>query len=159
MCHTIMNFKEHVASIVNVLIFAGLIKIRFTLRRESTKVLLFPSTEHNEERKSRDREYVLLFTHFVSFFRFQVGSGPPSHRRQSWARSTRRFRRLMRSLWHDRARNARTIASHAYSKTAPSMRKPRNYKYICKDSYPTRVETTIVRIDINLIKISIYLSN
>lgn len=47
-----MDFKEHVASIVNVLVFAGLIKIRFTLRRESTKVLLFPPTENDAERKS-----------------------------------------------------------------------------------------------------------
>lgn len=43
-CRTMMEFKV-ARSIVNVLIFAGLIKIRFTLRRESTKVLLFPSTE------------------------------------------------------------------------------------------------------------------
>lgn len=47
-----MNLKEHIAFIVNVLIFTGLIKIRFTLRRESTKVLLFPSTENDRERKS-----------------------------------------------------------------------------------------------------------
>lgn len=106
-----MDFKEHVASIVNVLIFAGLIKIRFTLRRKSTKVLLFPVDRKRRREKERDGEYVLLFTHFVSFFRFQVSSsGPPSHRRQSWARSTRRFRRLMRSLWHDRAR--KTLARY-----------------------------------------------
>lgn len=63
-----MDFKEHIASIINVLVFAGLIKIRFTLRRESTKVLLFPSTENDAERKSvRENTFFCSPISFRSF--------------------------------------------------------------------------------------------
>lgn len=85
----IIDLEECVAASI-VLIFVGLIKIRFTLRRESTKSAFVSGDrkrqkERKEKReKERQRRRVLLFIRFVSFFRFQVGGSRAL--RQSCAR-------------------------------------------------------------------------
>lgn len=76
--------------------------------------------KRRRERKKRMTECVLLFIRFVLFFRFQVGGDgddSPLRENEVEREAARRFRRLMRSLWHARVSGRRYIAaSHAYSK-------------------------------------------
>jgi len=64
-------------------------------------VLLFPATENVRKRKSVTEN--TFFCSLISFRSFVFGLAVAA-RRQSWARSTRRFRRLTRSLWYNRYR-------------------------------------------------------
>lgn len=93
--------------------FAAKVRRRFCFQRQKAI----------KKERERDRERGLLFIRFVSFFRFQVGGGGSRYDKVVREEYTRRFRRLMRSLWHGIARAI--VASHVYSKIVLSMKKPR----------------------------------
>lgn len=73
-CHKIMNFKEHVTHPLLTFSFSVvLLKSDLHFAAKVRRCFCFVDRKRRRK-KERNGEYVLLFTHFVSFFRFQVGS-------------------------------------------------------------------------------------
>lgn len=107
-----------------------------------------------------------MFIRFVSFFRFPVGGRGSSHScyDKTCARRIRRFRWLMRSLWHGRARYRRFSCIFKNRTINEKAEKPQRFtKYA--PPYPARVDKprSIGRVvsqslSLTTIKISTYLS-